>query len=332
MDETNLKMPPLPLVSVLTPVYNGENFLTECIESILAQSYDNWEYVIVDNCSTDGTLEIARRYENKDSRIKVVANSKFVSAIENHNIAFRRASVDSGYCKVVSADDWIYPECIEKLVTTAEETPDVGIVQAYAINAMGVRWPGLPIDKTVFAGREICRLYLFGKLFLAAPTSLLYRSSQVRSNDPFFPGAHPSADAAACLNCLQSCSFAVVHQILSFERIHKDSVTTMISELDSYLLDRLSLLRVYGPQYLTLEELEARWSCVLEEYYNVLAAAVVNRKGREFWRYHQRRFRAEYGQSLYRSKLGKALCLKIIDLLCNPQATFEKVIKRANSS
>jgi len=52
----------LPLVSVVTPAYNGENHLTECSERVWAQTYQNWEYIIVNNCSTDRSLEIARRY------------------------------------------------------------------------------------------------------------------------------------------------------------------------------------------------------------------------------------------------------------------------------
>ena len=55
-----------PLVSIVTPVYNGEAYLEECIESVLAQTYTHWEYIIVNNCSTDNTLDIARRYESKD--------------------------------------------------------------------------------------------------------------------------------------------------------------------------------------------------------------------------------------------------------------------------
>ena len=51
-----------PLVSVVTPVYNGETYLAACIESVLSQSYSNWEYVIVNNCSTDRTLDIASDY------------------------------------------------------------------------------------------------------------------------------------------------------------------------------------------------------------------------------------------------------------------------------
>ena len=52
-----------PLVNVVTPVYNGAEFIRECIESVLAQTYSNWEYIIVDNCSTDGTPDIAREYQ-----------------------------------------------------------------------------------------------------------------------------------------------------------------------------------------------------------------------------------------------------------------------------
>ena len=62
--------PDVPLVSVLTPVYNCEKYLRTCIESVLAQTYTNWEYVIVNNCSTDGTLAIAQEYAAADSRIR----------------------------------------------------------------------------------------------------------------------------------------------------------------------------------------------------------------------------------------------------------------------
>ena len=67
-------MKPQPLVSVVTPVFNGGKFLGECIDSVLAQTYTNWEYVIVDNCSTDATLEIAQRYAAADPRIRVYHN------------------------------------------------------------------------------------------------------------------------------------------------------------------------------------------------------------------------------------------------------------------
>ena len=105
-----------PLVSVLTPVYNGERYLVECIESVLAQTYQNWEYIIVNNCSTDRTLEIAEKFAAQDKRIRIHNNETFVGCDANGNIAFRQISLDSKYCKVVHADDWLYPECIMRMV------------------------------------------------------------------------------------------------------------------------------------------------------------------------------------------------------------------------
>ncbi|MDH4246150.1 MAG: glycosyltransferase, partial [Nitrospira sp.] len=99
-----LKREKQPLVSVLTPVYNGEDHLAQCIESVLAQTYQNWEYVIVNNRSTDRTLEIAEQYAQKDKRIRIHNNSEFVGCDENGNIAFRQITPESKYCKMVHAD------------------------------------------------------------------------------------------------------------------------------------------------------------------------------------------------------------------------------------
>ena len=90
-----------PLVNVVTPVYNGEKFLSECIESVLAQTYQNWEYIIVNNCSTDNTSKIAEDYAGKDSRIHVHNNKKFLPIVQNFNNALRKISKDSKYCKEV---------------------------------------------------------------------------------------------------------------------------------------------------------------------------------------------------------------------------------------
>src|SRR5688572_13422291 len=98
-----------PLVSIVTPVYNEEQYLAECIESVLSQTYRNWDYTIVDNCSTDASLAIAQRYAAADARIRVIRNAQFLTALQNCNAALRQISPGSKYCKVVLGDDWIYP-------------------------------------------------------------------------------------------------------------------------------------------------------------------------------------------------------------------------------
>src|ERR1700733_15911846 len=107
-------------VSVLTPVYNGAEFLAECIESVLAQTYTNWDYTIINNCSTDESLAIAQKYAARDSRIRVVTNDRFLRIIENHNQAVRQMTPDAKYCKFVFADDWLFPHCVEEMVRAAE--------------------------------------------------------------------------------------------------------------------------------------------------------------------------------------------------------------------
>src|SRR5580700_5474662 len=110
-----------PLVSVLTPVYNGEKFLAGCIQSVLAQTHRNFVYIIVNNCSKDRTLEIAQSFAKQDSRIRVHDNTEFLGVVDNHNLAFSLIPEEAKYSKNVDADDWIFPSCLEELVKVAEE-------------------------------------------------------------------------------------------------------------------------------------------------------------------------------------------------------------------
>lgn len=111
-----------PLVSVLMTAYNREKYIAEAIESVMASTYQNWELIIVDDCSQDKTVEIAKSYQAKDSRIKVYQNEKNLGDYPNRNKA---ASYAKGkYLKYVDADDLIYPYGLEQLVFYMEQFPD----------------------------------------------------------------------------------------------------------------------------------------------------------------------------------------------------------------
>ncbi len=319
----------LPLITILTPVYNGEEYLSECIESVLKQTYENWEYIIVNNCSTDSTLQIAGRYASADSRIRVVSNSAFVDVIENHNIAFSHVSENSKYCKVVSADDWIYPECVARMAALAEEHPSVGLVGCYVVNSTGVKHSGLPPGKSVFEGSEICRLHLLGgPQVMGAPTACLYRSDLVRSDVSFFPGNARSADLAACFKLMEHHDFGFVHQVLAYERIHQKALSVEQASLRAFSLDRVLFLAEFGQIYLSHEEYGRRFSEVLDEYYSdVLASAFVKRYAKPFWDYHRTRLE-KMGIGIDRRRLLRAVAGKMVDLLLNPKQTIEKMRKR----
>ena len=118
-------MPLPPIVSILTTVYNREKYLAACIDSVLASSYQNWELIIVDDVSSDGSVSIAQRYEKKDARIKVYVNDKNLGDYPNRNKA---ASYAKGkYLKYLDADDLIYPQGLEIMVHTMEQFPETAL-------------------------------------------------------------------------------------------------------------------------------------------------------------------------------------------------------------
>jgi glycosyltransferase involved in cell wall biosynthesis len=322
---------PLPHVSILTPVYNGDRYLRECIESVVSQTYGCWDYTIIDNASTDATLEIANSYAANDQRIRVVSNTRHVGVIENHNIAFRHIAPESAYTKVVSADDWLCPDAIASLVSIGEEDSSVGIVQGYVTSKKGVRWTGLAEDKNIVDGRQAARHYLLGKLAFAAPSGLLYRSDLVRTSVPFFPGSNPTADAAACLRSLRTWNLGVVHRVLSYERIHDDAVTARAVKLGRHLPDRLELVCTFGTVFLEAQEFQARLLDILDEYYLLLATEAVHLREADFWKYHTGRMK-ELGFPIEKRRLAKAVGMKIVDLICEPSATVVKLKRRLSKA
>lgn len=146
-----------PLVSVVTPVFNGARYLSQCIDSVRAQTYSNWEHILLDNCSTDETLLLAREYAAKDPRIRVCCNDRFLPQIANWNEALRKISRASKYCKVLHADDWLFPDCLRDMVAVAESHSSVGIVGAYRLQEDHVDLDGLPYPSAVVPGRQMGR-------------------------------------------------------------------------------------------------------------------------------------------------------------------------------
>jgi glycosyltransferase involved in cell wall biosynthesis len=315
----------LPLVSIVTPVYNNEEYLAECIESVLAQTYQNWDYTIVNNCSTDGSAEIARRYAAKDQRIRVHDNDRFLRAIPNHNVALRQISSESDYCKMVFADDWIFPHCIEQMVAVAEEHPSAGIVSAYVLDGGMVTCTGLPYRSSLFGGREICRQhFLNGQDVFGSPNCILYRADVVRSHDPFYNETNLHADTEVCLTLLATYDLGFVHEVLTFTRKRPGSLTSMSKDLRTYYAGALHNLVTHGPTFLSPDEFEACRDRLLAGYYNFLAVSLMRgRHDKKFWNYHRRKLAESVGFS--RTHLAGATLARLCKALLNPYETIEKL-------
>ena len=314
-----------PLVSVITAVYNGEKYLVECIESVLAQSYQNWEYILVNNCSTDRTKDIAEHYANADERIRICNYEEFVHAIPNHNRALRLISPDSKYCKVVCADDRIVAECLEKMIALAEAHPTIAMVGSYQQSEATVRWKGLPVDTQIISGREICRSSLLDNLdVFGTPTSLLYRSDLIRTNEPFFPHTLPHADTSACYKYLQSHDFGFVHEVLCEERIHPDQTSAKVNRIGAGHIAFLENFLTYGPVYLGEMEFEERKCHLFLGYYRWLGGNILKMQGREFWEHHTTRLR-DLGYPIQWAKVLNAALHEILDEIQNPRIALEKL-------
>ncbi|MEP6677562.1 MAG: glycosyltransferase family A protein [Ferruginibacter sp.] len=111
-----------PMVSVLMTAYNRESYIEEAIESVLSSNYTNFELIIVDDCSTDNTVAIAKGYELKDSRVKVFINEKNLGDYPNRN---RAAGYATGkFLKYLDSDDAFYPGGLEYCVRCMENNKE----------------------------------------------------------------------------------------------------------------------------------------------------------------------------------------------------------------
>lgn len=96
------------LVSIITPAYNSENYLVDCIKSVLNQTYVNWEMIIVDDCSKDNTYNLGIKYAEKDSRIKVIKNATNQGVANSRNTAIENSK--GKYIAFLDSDDMWKPE------------------------------------------------------------------------------------------------------------------------------------------------------------------------------------------------------------------------------
>jgi glycosyltransferase involved in cell wall biosynthesis len=259
-----------PLVSVVTPVYNGEAFIRECIESVLRQTWTHYEYLIVDNQSSDETVAIAREYAERDLRIRVLTPDGFVIADENANRALQAISPEAAYVKVVHADDWLYRGCLERMVALAQAHPNIGIVSAYRRLGDEIDLVGLPPDVDVVPGAEVGRSALLGgplPYLFGSPTSLLLRADLVRARPEFYRLDNPhQSDQEACLDLLGESDLGFVHEVLTFTRRHDESETPFYSRVGARFPCSLRLLTGYASRYLTREDRQRKLAVRLAEY------------------------------------------------------------------
>jgi glycosyltransferase involved in cell wall biosynthesis len=145
-----MEMRVAPRLSIGLPVYNGERYLVESLDSLLCQSYENFELIISDNASTDGTAGICRRYMKQDSRIRYIRQSRNLGAAPNHNFVVGQARGE--LFKWVSHDDLYARDLLKCCIEALDEYPHVVLAQSWTalIDSSGLVTE--PIEQSLATG------------------------------------------------------------------------------------------------------------------------------------------------------------------------------------
>lgn len=163
------------LVSAILPVYNGEDHLTECIESVLNQTYKDFEFIIVDDASTDRTSQILKEFAKKDKRITIVTHKINQKQTAAANTAIKNAK--GKYLARMDADDIAFPNRFMRQVTFMEENPNIGLLGSW-VDIIDDKGKVLKTWYTNATNGHLCWNLLFGASF--AHSSVMMKSDLVK--------------------------------------------------------------------------------------------------------------------------------------------------------
>jgi glycosyltransferase involved in cell wall biosynthesis len=166
-----------PRISVCIPAYNHEKYVGDCINSVLGQSFSDFEIVVTDDCSTDGTVEVVKSFSDPRIRLFQLAKNQGPSIAANNN--FREARGD--FLCPLASDDLFHPEKLERQLAFLDANPDVGVAFSYMryVDERGAEIPDYFGYQWVEVGNRSPEMWLrsfFDKgNCLAAPTAMIRR-------------------------------------------------------------------------------------------------------------------------------------------------------------
>lgn len=215
-----------PLISILMTAFNRERYIGSAIESVLSSTYTNFELIIVDDGSTDGTVSIVNEFIRKDNRIKLFINERNLGDYPNRNYA---ASLANGkYIKYVDSDDFIYPHGIEVMVSSMEKYPEAG---------WGIC--SLKADKIypfpfMLEPKSAYEYHFFGPgLFHKGPLTTIFKKSVFEDVNGFNPGRMISdADMWHKLGLIYP--VVLMQDGLVWQRLHDDQE---LNDQSNYIVD-----------------------------------------------------------------------------------------------
>jgi glycosyltransferase involved in cell wall biosynthesis len=278
----------MPKVAIGMPVWNGEKFVSEAIESILAQTYGDFELVISDNASTDATGEICQGYAKQDARIRYIRQKTNIGAAPNYNAVFRHSS---GQYFKWAADLWA-PELIGECVRVLDEDESVvlcspatalinedGSRVAYSpehksmVDSYGVRWPVTPENNPLLMSADPADRYsaILLLMFFCLEVFGLMRRSAVERTSLHRPNVSGDKIFLAELSLIGR--FHLLEQFLFYRTCHRQQFSATLSagyqtmwfsgRKQHMFLQQLKILAAYSRIALSRELTpEQRYRCI----------------------------------------------------------------------
>ncbi len=216
---------PAALVTVITTVFNREQYVGSAIESVLAQTWTDFQLIIVDDCSTDGSFDIVQRYA-VDPRVRVIRNEKNLGDYANRNRAARL--VRSEFFKFHDSDDLMYPHCLELMLATlrAEPMADFALTGSRS-------WEGGPVPMLLTPELAFEREFLGIGLFNGGPANALFRTRKFVEFG-CFTDIGPASDHFFWMRYCAHHSVVLVNADLFFYRRHAgQEITTSRAAVSS---------------------------------------------------------------------------------------------------
>ncbi len=213
-----------PKVSVCMPCYNRQDYIGQSIESVLVQSFQDFELVITDNCSTDGTVEIIKKYASKDSRIRFYVNDSNLGLVSNFNKGILLSS--GQYIKCLHSDDLLAPRCLEVFVDVMDKHPTVSLVtsftKAFGENAL-VRDEKFFPQTGLFESRKAQKSLFFDGNWPGSPSNTMLRRRDLHIGLFNHMWEYWLVDLDMWIRLLGAGDAYIVPEILNFPRIHNNS-------------------------------------------------------------------------------------------------------------
>lgn len=210
-----------PLISIILPVFNGENFLQKSIESCLNQTYQNLELIIVNDASTDNSLRIALNFAKKDERVCIHSNASNQKLPASLNIGHRMAQ--GKLMTWTSHDNFFNPSAIEKMVKAIEETEADVVYSDYSIVE----------ENDSYRRKVILSAYSNILLENIIGASFLYKKEVFLRNNGYNEKLDTVEDYDFWLRCLVHSRFHHIPENLYYYRSHKNSLSSLIETIET---------------------------------------------------------------------------------------------------